>query len=49
MMRCSVLKRRALLICSSIIGGTTMEQYVGIDVSLENASVCVWIDWPDRA
>jgi len=29
------------LACSSIIEGTTMEQYAGIDVSLESASVCV--------
>ncbi len=27
--------------CSSIIEGTIMEQYAGIDVSLESASVCV--------
>jgi hypothetical protein len=29
------------LACSSIIEGTTMDQYAGIDVSLESASVCV--------
>jgi transposase len=29
------------LACSSIIEGTTMEQYAGIDVSLESASICV--------
>src|SRR5689334_5826625 len=36
-----VIERSQALACSSIIEGTTMEQYAGIDVSLESASVCV--------
>jgi hypothetical protein len=36
-----VIERSQALACSSIIEGTTMEQYAGIDVSLESVSVCV--------
>ena len=36
-----VIERSQALACSSIIEGTTMEQYAGIDVSLESASICV--------
>jgi transposase len=36
-----VIERSQALACSSIIKGTTMEQYAGIDVSLESASICV--------
>ena len=35
------LDRSQALACSSIIEGTTTEQYAGIDVSLECASDCV--------
>jgi transposase len=36
-----VLKRRQAVPAPSIIKGTTMEYYAGIDVSLESASLCV--------
>src|SRR3984893_9164041 len=36
-----VTNRSRELARSSIIGGTTMEHYAGIDVSVESASVCV--------
>ena len=36
-----VLKRRQAAPAPSIIKGTTMEYYAGIDVSLESASLCV--------
>jgi len=36
-----VLKRRQAVLAPSIIRGTTMEYYAGIDVSLESSSLCV--------
>src|SRR6476660_7307428 len=36
-----VLKRRQAVLAPSIIRGTTMEYYAGIDVSLKSSSLCV--------